>query len=237
MQIIGNPTSCWELVAHAARSIVALGYHNITNSGQESELDEEIHAALAWCCQFDSVMSLLLLRPRSLPPLNLKVSSLIRPEPSNPMCIFEVFGMELIPVHNKVLDLTLEAAAKRPVHLLKQEVAWCRATMADILVLMERVSFRSNRGILLHSNRCEDRPTHLLDTHPDILLHWKCVEFKYYSTLASVHRLSPTVTTVPAERDACLDSARKALECVKYIEAISKTLGHFIEGYDPYLAW
>jgi hypothetical protein len=154
MQIIGNPTSCWELVAHAARSIVALGYHNITNSGHESDLDEEIHAALAWCCQFDSVMSLLLLRPRSLPPLHIKVSSLIRPEPSNPMCIFEVFGMELIPVHNKVLDLTLEAATKRPVHLVKEEVAWCRATMADILVLMERVCYRAGHGMFSNANRC-----------------------------------------------------------------------------------
>ncbi|KAH3947592.1 hypothetical protein HBH53_116340 [Parastagonospora nodorum] len=220
MQIMGNPTSCWELIAHAARSIVALGYHNIADSEPESDLDEEIYAALAWCGQFDSVMSLLLLRPRSLPPLNIKISSLVKPEPTNPMCIFEVFGMELIPVHDKILDITLEAAAKRPVHQLGEEVAWCRATMADILVLMER-----------------DCPSHLFDTRPDILLHWKCVEFKYYSTLASVHRLSPSVTTVPAEREACLDSARKALVCVKFIEATSKSLGHFIEGYDPYLSW
>lgn len=144
MQTIGNPTSCWELIAHAARSIVALGYHTITDNDYESDLDEEIHAALAWCCHFDSVMSLLLLRPRSLPPLNIKVSSLLKPEPSNPMCIFEVASMELIPVHDKVLDLTLEAAAKRPVHSLKQEVAWCRATMAEILVLMERVCDHSS---------------------------------------------------------------------------------------------
>lgn len=70
-----------------------------------------------------------------------------------------------------------------------------------------------------------------------ILLHWKSLEFKYFSTLTSVHRLSPTVTTDPSEREECLQSARKALECVKVIEATSKSLGHFIEGYDPYLAW
>ncbi|KAL5116895.1 hypothetical protein ACEQ8H_005247 [Pleosporales sp. CAS-2024a] len=220
MQIIGNPGNCWQLVAHASRTIVALGYHHINENGPENELDEEIHAALAWCGLFDSVMSLLLLRPRSLPPLNVKISSLLKPEPSNPMYIFEIFGMELIPVHDKILDLTLEGASKKPMHVVREEVAWCRSTMADILALMER-----------------DRPTHLLESHPDIFLHWKCLEFKYYSTLASVHRLSPTVTTVPVERDACLVSARKALECVQYIETISKNLGHFMEGYDPYLAW
>src|SRR5689334_9651556 len=71
----------------------------------------------------------------------------------------------------------------------------------------------------------------------DLLLHWKCLEFKYFSTLTSVHRLSPSVTTHPVEREECLQSARKALECVKIIEEVGKSLGHFIEGYDPYLAW
>lgn len=83
----------------------------------------------------------------------------------------------------------------------------------------------------------QDCPTHLLDSVLDILLHWKCLEFKYYSTLTSVHRLSPTVTTDPLEREECLRSARLALECVKVIMSTSKSLGHFIEGYDPYLAW
>lgn len=143
MQIIGNPTSCWELIAHASRSIVALGYHTITDTNPKNEQDEEIHAVLAWCAQFDSVMSTLLLRPRSLPPLHIKVSSLLKPEPTNPMSIFEIFAMELVPVHDKVLDLTLEAAAKRPVRSLKEEVAWLRATMSDIMALMERVTIRS----------------------------------------------------------------------------------------------
>jgi hypothetical protein len=139
MQIIGNPTSCWELIAQASRCLVALGYHTITNTEPENELDEEIHAAVAWCSQFDSVMSLLLLRPRCLPSLNLKVSSLLKPDPSNPMSIFEIFAMELIPIHYKILDLTLEAAAKRPVHSLREEVAWLRSTMSDLLVLMNNV--------------------------------------------------------------------------------------------------
>ncbi len=71
----------------------------------------------------------------------------------------------------------------------------------------------------------------------NILLHWTSLEFKFYSTLTSVHRLSPSVTTNPSEREECLRGARKALECVKFIEGIGKSLGHFIEGYDPYLAW
>jgi hypothetical protein len=144
MQIIGNPTSCWELIAQASRCLVALGYHTITDTEPKDELDEEIHAAVAWCSQFDSVMSLLLLRPRCLPSLNVKVSSLLKPDPSNPMSIFEIFAMELIPIHYKILDLTLEAAAKRPVHSLREEVAWLRSTMSDLLVLMDNVRGQVN---------------------------------------------------------------------------------------------
>ena len=83
----------------------------------------------------------------------------------------------------------------------------------------------------------QERPSQLLDSNQVVLLHWRGLQFKYHSTLASVHRLSPTVTTVPAEREECLRSARTALECVLFIETVGKKLGHFIEGYDPYLAW
>ncbi|KAL6704078.1 hypothetical protein ACN47E_008741 [Coniothyrium glycines] len=220
MQIIGNPASCWELIAQASRTIVALGYHNIKEAELKDDVGEEIGAVVAWCSQFDSCMSLLLLRPRSLPPLNVKESTLLKPDPANPMSIFENVAMEMIPVHDKILTLALDSSAKRPTASLNEDVAWLRTTMAGIQELMTKA-----------------RPTHLLETRMDILQHWKCLEFKYFSTLTSVHRLSPSVTTNPVEREECLQSARQALECVKFIEEIGKSLGHFIEGYDPYLAW
>jgi hypothetical protein len=139
MQIMGNSASCWELIAHASRTIVALGYHNIIDTEPKTELDEEIHAAVAWCCQFDSAMSLLLLRPRSLPPLNIKISSLVKPDPTNPMSVFEIIEMEMVPIHDKTLDLTLKLNAKKTVHSLREEVAWLRNTMSEIFNLMNKV--------------------------------------------------------------------------------------------------
>lgn len=236
MQIIGNPASCWELTAHASRTLVALGYHKFTGKEAKDEYDEEIQAAVAWCSHFDSCMSLLLLRPRSLPPMNVKISSLIEPNPLNPMSIFEIIAMEMIPVHDKILDLTLDHASRKSSVPLKEEVAWLRKQMSDIYNIMQRVCLPLFTWF--HTQlTTQDCPTHLLDSIMDILLHWKCLEFKYYSTLTSVHRLSPTVTTDPLEREECLRSARMALECVKVIMSTSKSLGHFIEGYDPYLAW
>ncbi|KAF1833485.1 putative Zn(II)2Cys6 transcription factor-like protein [Decorospora gaudefroyi] len=220
MQIMGNPVACSELTAHASRTILALGYHNISNTVPENDLNAEIYAAVAHCAQLDSTMSLLLLRPRTLPSLPIKVSELLQPDPSNPMTVFEIAALEMVPVHHKILDLTLEPSMKRSPARLKAEVTQLRQTMKEIQEMM-----------------ADERPARLLDTRLDILIHWKGLEFKYFSTLTSVHRLSPTVTTDASEREECLQSARKALECVKSIEDIGKGLGHFIEGFDPYLAW
>jgi hypothetical protein len=139
MQIIGNPASCWELIAHASRTIVALGYHTISDTNPKNDLDEEIHAVVAWCSQIDCCMSLLLLRPRSLPPLQVKESMLLDANPDNPLSIFEIIAMEMIPVHDKILELTLRANAKTSVAVKNDEVAWLRQTMSGILEYTEKV--------------------------------------------------------------------------------------------------
>lgn len=142
MQLIGNPASCGELISYASRTIVALGYHTISNTEPKNETDEEIFAVLAWCAQFDSCMSLLLVRPRSLPPLMVKVSELIKPDLANPMNVFEIMAMEMVPVHNKILELTLEGNAKRPVPSLRDEVSWLRLAMSDLHNIMQKVDRR-----------------------------------------------------------------------------------------------
>ncbi|CAE7013165.1 hypothetical protein PTNB73_00946 [Pyrenophora teres f. teres] len=214
MQIIGNPVGSWELTAHASRTIVALGYHQIDKTVAENDTEREIYTIVANCAYFDSVMSLLLLRPRSLPKLRVSVADLLRGQDS------AMSLLEMIPVHDKILDLTLDSGAKRSSAMLKDEVALLRSQMHDVYKSMEK-----------------ERQTHLSVSKQDTLIHWKGMEFKYYSTMTSVYRLSPTVTTNRAEREECLQCARKALECVKLIEQLGRRLDHFIEGYDPYLAW
>ncbi|EMD60418.1 hypothetical protein COCSADRAFT_40062 [Bipolaris sorokiniana ND90Pr] len=215
MQIIGNPVQCWELTAHASQTIVALGYHNIDKTVPETDEEREIYAVVAHCAELDSAMSLLLLRPRSLPKFQIKIHDQLRADPSNAMSV-----LELISVQDKILDLSLPQRTKRLPGALKEEVAQLRAQMKDIYILMEK-----------------ERQLHLLDSRTDALIHYKSMEFKYFSLLTSVHRLSPTVTTNYLEREECLQSARKALECVKMIEQLARTLDHFIEGFDPYLSW
>jgi hypothetical protein len=152
MQIVGNPASCWELTAHASRTLVALGYHTRTSVDAVDEFDEEILAAIAWCSHFDSCMSLLLMRPRSLPPMSIKVTSLIKSDPLNPMSVFEMITMQMIPIHQRILDLTLDSGTKKAQTSIKEEVGQLRIQMADIYSLMQRVG----NYILKHKLRHTD---------------------------------------------------------------------------------
>jgi hypothetical protein len=126
---------------------VALGYHRITNSVPGNDLDTEIYAAVAHCAQLDSIMSLLLLRPRSLPTLEVNVSELLQADPSNPMSIFEIAALKMVPVHNKILDLTLESNLKRSTVVLKEEVTQLRTQMKDIHEVMVKVLTVSYRVV------------------------------------------------------------------------------------------
>jgi len=134
MQIIGNPVECWELTSHASRAIVALGFHQIDKTVPENDVEKEIYAIVGNCAYLDSVMSLLLLRPRSLPKLRVRVSDFLRDQ-NNAMSM-----LEMIPVHDKILDLMLDSNAKRSPAVLKNEVAELRSQMEDIYKLMEKVS-------------------------------------------------------------------------------------------------
>jgi hypothetical protein len=144
MHIVGNTTSCWSLTAYASRTLVALGYH--TTKQIDSNLDEdereEIHAALAWCYHFDRLMSLLLLRPPSLPPPVVRVSSLVNHDPRNPMSIFAKVMLEMVPIHEKILELTLESASKpnaRSSASVDADVEQLRSEMTKLYTMMEQV--------------------------------------------------------------------------------------------------
>ncbi|KAJ4360719.1 uncharacterized protein N0V89_001286 [Didymosphaeria variabile] len=213
--------SCWSLTAYASRTLVALGYHNIHTLTPENEQEQEIRAAVAWCYHFDRVMSLLLLRPPSLPPLQVPVASLVSYSPHNPMAIFASIMLELVPIHEVLLELTL-AGQKRNMSKTEAEpqVDDLRRKMDEIYSMMGKV--RANDPVA---------------NSPDYQLHWHSLEFKFFSTLTAVHRLSNTVCFCASEREKCLYAARRALQCVKAIQGLAKQQDHFLEEFSPYLAW
>ncbi|KAL1600483.1 hypothetical protein SLS60_006869 [Paraconiothyrium brasiliense] len=201
--------------------LTGVSYHNIHTRSPENEQEQEIRAVVAWCYHFDRVMSLLLLRPPSLPPLQVPVASLVSYSSHNPMAVFALVMLELVPIHEKLLELTL-AGQKRKMSKMEVEpqVDELRKTMDKIYSTIEKA-----------------RAKIPIANSPDYQLHWHSLEFKFFSTLTAVHRLSNTVCFCASEREKCLYAARRALQCVKAIQDLAKQQDHFLEEFSPYLAW
>ena len=71
--------------------------------------------------------------------MSIKVTSLIKSDPLNPMSVFEMITMQMIPIHQRILDLTLDSGTKKAQTSIKEEVGQLRIQMADIYSLMQRV--------------------------------------------------------------------------------------------------
>lgn len=84
MQYMGNMSRSWMFAALASKTIIALNYHNITDPVPRDELEENIHACVYTCCYYDKTLSLLLVRPPSLPDLKVDPADLIHLDPARP---------------------------------------------------------------------------------------------------------------------------------------------------------
>lgn len=94
--------------AHASRIIVALNYHNITNPVPQNEVEEEIHACVYTCYYFDKTLSLLLLRPPSLPELKVEPAQLIHLDPELPTTAMIRGIVELAHLKNTLVHVLLD---------------------------------------------------------------------------------------------------------------------------------
>ena len=108
MQYLGNMPRCWMFTAFASKVIVALNYHNITNTIPQNEKEEEIHSCVYTCYYFDTTLSLLLLRPPSLPELKVEPAQLIHLDPDIPTTPMIVGIVELSHIKTSLLQILLD---------------------------------------------------------------------------------------------------------------------------------
>jgi hypothetical protein len=145
--------------------------------------------------------------------------------------------LEFVPIHEKVLEMTL-AGQHRAMDKAEAEpqVNELRRKMDDIYFTIEQV--RNNADLSdSTANELKARAKSDIADSPDYQLHWHSLEFKFFSTLTAVHRLSNTVCFCASERERCLYAARRALRCVKAIQDLAKQQDHFLDDFCPYLAW
>ena len=96
---------CWMFTAIASRILVALNYHNITDTEPRNDVEDDIHACVYTCYYFDKTLSLLLLRPQSLPDLKVDPAQLIHMDPGLPKTPMITAIVKFSQLKNTLVDI------------------------------------------------------------------------------------------------------------------------------------
>lgn len=108
MQFMGNMSRSWTMTALASQMIVTLNYHNITNTVPRDEFEKDIHACVYTCYFTDKTLSLLFLRPPSLPELKVDPAQLVHLDPSRPTTPMIIGIVQYAEIRNTLLKVLLD---------------------------------------------------------------------------------------------------------------------------------
>ncbi|CAG7988247.1 unnamed protein product [Penicillium nalgiovense] len=222
MQYLGNMTRCWMLTALASRMIVSLNYHNITDVSPRTQTEENIHACVFLCYYFDKTLSLLLLRPPSLPDLKVKPTQLIHIDPDLPTSTMITGVVEYSELKNTLLTILLDTK-----------------TVGDT----EKANILSDlvaRAHIIHSNmqlfrrRQEQQFT---QSWSHLRREWLSMDFNYYSVLTTIIQARSSVLKSRLVCESCLYTAREALTTLRALQEAFSNRINSIDSYPYFLTW
>ncbi|KGO48458.1 Transcription factor, fungi [Penicillium expansum] len=222
MRYLGNMTRSWMLTALASRMIVSLNYHNITDANPRTEIEESIHACVYTCFYFDKTLSLLLLRPQSLPSLKLKPTQLIHIDPDLPTYAMMTGIVEYSELKSTVLNVLLESK-----------------TMGDT----EKANILSDlvaRAHIIHSNSQMTRrrqEQQFPQSWSHLRREWLSMDFNYYSVLTTIIQARSSVLKSRLVCENCLYTAREALTTLRALQEAFSTRANSIDPYPYFLTW
>lgn len=104
MQNQGDMSRSWTLAAFASRTLVSLNYHSIDLITLFDDTKRDIYGSLYTCYYLDKMLSVLLLRPPSLPKLKIKPADLVRLDPRLPLSSSVKIMVEFAQIQEGVLD-------------------------------------------------------------------------------------------------------------------------------------
>ncbi|KAI9035338.1 Zn(II)2Cys6 transcription factor [Aspergillus affinis] len=193
MQSLGRANHSWVLTSYAARLIVSLNYHDISDP---SNGEEEVKSSLYWCYYVDRTLSALLIRPPSLPNLQVSPTDLVRMDTSVPYTPLIRIIIDLSQIQDQLLDISLHGKHRSS----SQVLAHCQG-------LQERMC-------IIHNNLQAGR-----DSIPELILSdWKSVDFCYYAILVEILRTRLRYAPSPLTHRECLSYARCSLKALQYLQ-------------------
>ncbi|CAI7608153.1 unnamed protein product [Penicillium pancosmium] len=108
VQLHGDTTRSWFLVSLASRSIVSMGYHKMMTFSPDSDEENEIRRCIYYCYYMDKTLSMLLLRPPSLPQLPFNPADLVHTDPQLAVSMHVKILVKLARVQDVALSLVLK---------------------------------------------------------------------------------------------------------------------------------
>ncbi|GMG41964.1 unnamed protein product [Aspergillus oryzae var. brunneus] len=106
-EIQGDMSRSWTLTAFASRTLVSLNYHTIDTHLPFDGTKQDIYGALYTCYYLDKMLSVLLLRPPSLPKLRVEPADLVHLDPPLPLSASLKTMVEFAQIQEGVLDILL----------------------------------------------------------------------------------------------------------------------------------
>ncbi|KAJ5555013.1 hypothetical protein N7535_007455 [Penicillium sp. DV-2018c] len=238
MQYRGNMSRCWMLTALASRMIVALNYHNITTVLPRTEIEENICACVYTCYHFDKTLSLLLLRPPSLPDLKVRPVQLIHMDPDIPTSSMVKGMVEYSELKNELLDILLDTKAigdAEKANILSDLVARAHAIHSNMQTVREEVfePFTKHPLIRIIGQYRRRQEQQFAQSWSHLRREWLAMDFNYYSVLTTIIQARSSVLK---SRLVC-ENSREALTTLRALhEAFSSHL-NTIDAYPYFLTW
>lgn len=103
VQLLGDSSRSWFLTACAARALVALDYHQSSRITADTDEGFEIRHCVFWCYYFDKTLSMLLVRPSSLPDMQFAPGDLVHTDSDDPLTFKVKILVKLAQVQNASL--------------------------------------------------------------------------------------------------------------------------------------
>ncbi|OQE38575.1 hypothetical protein PENCOP_c008G04280 [Penicillium coprophilum] len=222
MQYLGNMTRCWMLTALASRMVVSLNYHNITDTSPRTEIEENIHACVYTCYYFDKTLSLLLLRPPSLPDLKVRPTQLIHLDPDLPTSTMLTGIVEYSELKSALLNILLDTKTIEDTE---------KANILSDLVA---------RAHTIHSNMQMFRrrqEQEFSQSWSYLRREWLSMDFNYYSILTTIIQARSSVLKSRLVCENCLYTAREALTTLRALQEAFSNRINSIDSYPYFLTW
>ncbi|KAL2857057.1 hypothetical protein BJY01DRAFT_242460 [Aspergillus pseudoustus] len=195
VQLLGEPSRSWYLTGVACRMLVALGYHQLSQTYLESDEAYEIRHCVHWCYYMDKPLSMLLVRPSSLPRLRCQPSNLVREDASNPLSLKVKVLSRLAHVQDRYLDILFQTQQSDG-NDLPGVVDSFRMELSSISA--DIVKYRT-----LHAST------------PVWESEWDAVDFTFFSIATTVLRLNSLVLHDNTYQEECVGYARNALSSMQ----------------------